>query len=461
MQNWVLFIYFLVGFIGVYIYYKKDIIYPTVIFFGAYTLSSLCALYNSYQWNTTISWKTVILLVAGSFVFLAVSLIIDFIYKKKNAEFDDKKIEKYKYNIYKIEKWKIIVITVYSILSISLLFYYVYKIAYQFGDNFNSFKEVLNVYRNNTAYNANASLPKFMSILMKINFASCYISMFIFVNNINFDEQKMKEKIKKYAFLLIPVLTYFIQSFVSSNRLAMVTTIIAFVIMEIITWYRKENWNKTISIKNLILLGVTGIITLLLFYYSATLVGRKIGRKPLDYLTMYIGGSIECLDLYLDEPTSKSGVIGYETFYGLVKNVHDYLKIDVGKVPTGQLEWRYINDNKVMVGNVYTAYRRWIQDFGYIGAVILQVIMATIYICFYKYIKKCEASNEKNNLLLILYSYFAYSLCTHPIDSTFYSFTFRIFFIVQVIILIGMYYFLINMDLKKIIGKWKNEKINN
>lgn len=456
MQNWVLFIYFLLTFIGVYFYYKKDIVYPTVIFFGVYALSSLCALYNSYVWKTNISWNTVLVLIIGSIIFFLVSLTIDIIDKKiHKGKKKDKEKEEYQYKIYAIEKWKIIVVTVYSILSIALLIYYVYKIAYQFSGNCNSFKEILNVYRNNTAYNTNASLPKFMSIFMKINFATCYVSMFVLINNILFDTANIKEKVKRNIYLILPVLAYFIQSWVSSNRLAMITTIIAGVIFTIITWYRKEKWKKTITTKNLLVLGMFGILTLLLFYYSATLVGRKIGRKPIDYLSMYIGGSFECLDLYLKDPVEKSNIVGYETFYGFIKNLNEYLKVDVGKIPTGQLEWRYINQNTIMVGNVYTAYRRWIQDFGYGGAVILQIIMALIYILLYKYLKTRNTSNTKDDLLLILYAYISYSLFTHSIDSTFYSFTFRVFFATQVVLLIFMYYFLICFNFKYKIGRKK------
>ena len=99
-----------------------------------------------------------------------------------------------------------------------------------------------------------------------------------------------------------------------------------------------------------------------------------------------------------------------------------------------------------MVGNVYTAYRRWIYDFGFVGAVFLQGVMAAVISIFYNKLKYRKVRNI--GFWLILYSYLAYTVVFHPIDGYFYVQYVSQTFITTVILIWLMYWFFVNMKIE-------------
>lgn len=479
MLIYILFITFLVMLTTAYFMYKKDILQPAVIFLAVYTVSIFCAMVNVKSWGIDLKLETFLIILLGGIEFIAISYIINKLYLKKNvnsfkddieANKNQKDIEQEeKIKKIKIQNWKLIAIIIYDIIVIMLLIKSIIDIANSFGQ-FSTFSQALSIYRANTSYNINASLPRIVALLLKPIFATAYIFLFVYIYNIIFTQGKIYKKLFKEAIYLIPVIIYIVQCLLQSNRLNIITVILAGFTMCLILWYEKNSWKKVIKIKNLVILAIVAILGLMMFYKSATLIGRKVSKNMFEYITMYCGGSIECLDLYIREPIEKTNIIGYETFSYFIRNLNDYHIIKLDKVPTPHLEWRYSND--IMVGNVYTAYRRWIYDFGYIGMVILQAIMAIFYNIYYNKIKYSKNKQSTYNIALILYGSFAYSLFTHPIDSTLYSFTCRLAFITQTITLIILYFFFIetNVELKhglniKIANKylikdWKLQKFN-
>lgn len=178
------------------------------------------------------------------------------------------------------------------------------------------------------------------------------------------------------------------------------------------------------------------------FYYASSLVGRDTLNKNLvEYVTMYGGGSIEGLDLYIQDKPQKSELFGRETFWGTWRFLIDYGIVDYPTKPTGSLEWRKVDG--VTIGNVYTAYRRWIQDFGIIGCVIMTAIVSWFYNWFYYKLLYHKIRNKNVfNILLIIYSMFFYHLFLISIDC-------RIFdeiipaSIVQYMVLVISYYIIV------------------
>ena len=442
MLIYILFFVFLVLMIGSYFLFKKDIIEPAIIFTIAYTISTFCAMVNVEYWNIDLKLETFLILLFGGVEFIAISYLIHRLYEKKYKEVDGNKIEGKKI---KIAKWKVVLIIIYDIIVIVLLINSILDIAKQFGE-YSSFSEALSIFRDNTSYDVKTNLPKIISILLKPIYATAYIFMFIYLNNIIYENQKTIKNILSKTIYLVPVVLYIVECLVQSNRLSIITLILAGFIMYIILLYQKQSWKKKISLKSIMILAMVAVIGLIVFYFSARLIGRKVSKNAFQYITMYCGGSIECFDLYLEQPVEKSNIIGYETFTYLIRNLNDYNIIKLDKTPTAHLEWRY--SDKVMVGNVYTAYRRWIQDFGILGAIVLQALMAIFYNVYYNKIKYVNKKSVWNNIFIIIYSIFAYSLFTHPIDSTLYSFTLRLAWITQTVTLIIMYLFFAETEIK-------------
>ena len=470
MLIYVMLIIFLLMTIYTYIKARGDILQPSVIFSAMYTFSILCATLNKEYWGIDLSWKTFFIIVLGGLEFIIISFLVDYFYKKKYD--NDMKInqnEDNKGKIIKIEKWKIAIIFIYSIVVIILLVLNVLSIASEFGE-FSNFSEALTIFRQNTSYESNASLSQIMSLLLKPLFAAAYICLFVYIKNIIYKEGKLTKKIFTESIYLLPVLAFVIQSLVQSNRGSILRIAIAGFSMFVIIWYQKWNWKRKVSIKAILSLVIIACIGLTAFYFSATLVGRKISKNLIQYVTMYCGGSIQCLDMYVKEPAKKSDIFGYETFTYFIRNLQDYLGLELDEVPTTHLEWR--KSNGVLIGNVYTSYRRWIQDFGYVGMILLQAGVALFYNIFYNKMKYSKnKSSTINDIGLLTYAYLAYPLFIHSIDSIFYLNVFRLYFITQTITLIIGYIFLLKTEIslknglnikiynREIVKKWKIQSI--
>ena len=89
-----------------------------------------------------------------------------------------------------------------------------------------------------------------------------------------------------------------------------------------------------------------------------------------EYITEYIGGSIQLLDEYMNEDSLLIDNGRVETFPGIVQSLQKigFMKnINAKK----QLEFRHVINN-MYLGNVYTSLRRVYNDYGYVGIILIQ-----------------------------------------------------------------------------------------
>ena len=427
MLIYLLFVLLLVLLVLSYFHFKKDIVHPSVLFLAVYTFSVFCALFNVEKWNIDLSYTTFLILLGGALEFLIISLVVDYFFKKKKipkevSSEESKNIELFDKQEKKLDIFSIILI-IYDSLILGILIYNIVKIASSFG-SFSGISDMLNIYKDATSYTTNARLPKYVTILLKPFVASTYICYYVFLKRILVTKFETKKKffklILKKSFHLIPILLFIISTFLQSNREGIIIVVFNLFIMTVIFWYKKNYWTK--EIKPSFILKIIGvcIIGLIVFFFSAKWVGRENEKGMFDYITFYCGGSIECLNQYVKEPTDISIVRGEETFYNLIHTL-DSFKItnyDLTSKMTVHKEFRYYNGE--MIGNVYTGYRRWLHDYGIVGMIILQFIFATIINLLYYSTKYTNNKKILNNFLIILYSYLSYTIYLHSIDDYFY-----------------------------------------
>ena len=202
-----------------------------------------------------------------------------------------------------------------------------------------------------------------------------YLFLYIWINNC-FAEDKNKAN---QRLLLIPIIIYLISGVLSSGRMYILQYSGGAVMCFYILWHRKYGWNKFIGFKFIgwIIFAFVGV--LLIFTAMRRIVGRGIEFDPLYYITLYGGQSIACLELFLKDMPPKSNIWGKETFNGIINFI--------GKV-SGNNNFRYVShkefrySNGILLGNVYTAFRRYYYDFGYWGVAILTAI-ASFFGIFY------------------------------------------------------------------------------
>jgi len=414
-----------------YVFFDKKVLAPSCVLNLVYIFSTLCTIYNIDKWGVNIHFNTYCVIIGGNFLFFLFSYIIHLYFRRKRQFDNDKKNLGLKY--IEINNAKLAIYIIISILFASLFIFNVLKLAKSYG-GYNNYYEMMTIYRRNTSY-GDDKLPVFVTRFFSFMVASIYIAMYIFINNILCNSKK-----KNNYLLIIPIILVLISSLINSER---TTSLNFFIYSIIITFFLIQNsdrFSKKVERKFIKKCLYAIVFFLVLFVLSRSLVGRGNTKDPVYYITFYAGGSIQLLDLYLQSPTYAT-YFAEEVLLGLRQKLNR-LGLNVQSKQIGHLEFR--SSNSTNIGNVYTAYRRYIHDFGYFGVVFFQIFNAMIFGIWYEKIKN---RNVKPNidLSVVLFAYLFVFLCKHSINEAIWANIFNLPKLIIFLVLWKFYFIKLNV----------------
>ena len=434
-----------------YLLFKKEIMQPAVVFCTAYAASVLCATLNINNWNINLSPQAFWVLLLGEIEFIIISYIVYKVFEKKKGKTLESNLKK---SEIKISKLFIILLVIYNVIVLGLLLKSVTNIASQFGE-YNNFSQALTIYKDHTSYSKDAELPNYLTILMKPIISMAYIAIFVFLNNIIYGKGKIQTRILKNSYYLIFPILYFVQRFMESNRGSILNFCVGALAMAVILWSIKYDWKRHIKLRTIAIMVIVACVVLILFYFSASLVGRINNKKIFDYITYYVGGSIECFNRWIQEPTKPDVVQGEYTFASTINDLNKLRITDYKLNNSGYSKFIYNGDTAI--GNIYTAYRSWMHDWGIAGVIVLQAILAIVINIVYN---KIKYSKKYTDYIVIFYGYIIYVIFMHPIDSYFYL---EFFTIANIAVLVAMgvlYYVLTNLKVEINLKETKKVEIS-
>lgn len=405
-------------------YYKmgKELISPSIIFSGMYTISIFIAWLNRDNWGINYSISAFLVLLMGGIEFVLIGYFISYLFEKKDIKKEFKK--KCKFEVIKNKTVVIsFILTVYSIIVVIVLLKNVLDLASQFGD-YASLSEALGIYRSRTSYTLQASLPSYVTILQKPLIAGAYINSYLLISDIVSIGLFKKNKFWKRIVVAAPIVMYCVMRLAESSRGPILNLLFGCIFLYFFSWYKKNNWERSFPLKGIVFMIFFLLIGVLAFYLSASLIGRTGFTSLSSYISTYFGGSIETFNRFMIDRPQNKGIFGEETFYHLIADL-DRLGItnySITSFRNAHLEYVYNGD--VFIGNVFTAYRRWIYDFGLGGAFVLQGIMAVAFNYSYFHIKRLSLYGIVASSRTVFYSYFVYCVFNHIIDGNFYLETF-------------------------------------
>jgi oligosaccharide repeat unit polymerase len=208
----------------------------------------------------------------------------------------------------------------------------------------------------------------------------------------------------------IPITVYALATILTGGRNPLIQFVVAFVVMyylKHVQIYGKVKFN----LKKVLSSFLIGIVALLAFSQFRTVVGRTESQNTWDYLAMYIGAPIKLFDKFVTDPVRISHqYIGQETF--------PYLWISFfGKTITNwsNLEFRK-SSSGINLGNVYTAFRRYYSDFGFIGLIALTALESFFYSLFYLKVSDKKKPSKEIDFVTLLYSFFAVGPVYYSVD---------------------------------------------
>lgn len=400
----------------------RDILSPSFDISFVFLTATLIILPYQKKWNIEYSLKTTILLLTGMSMFFLVELaVFGLSPKRKKIPQSDFSKEK----IINVPKY-------YQMLSVGILIVTIlllWKEVVRIGSAWNYYGLISNLmknYRNRTVYGYD-SVDFITSQMMKVSTAIGYVNAFVIVNNyILGGKKQLRENIGSIvaAFLL------FALQLENSTR----GSIINFAIYIVVIYYVKTRWVKgwnpktTHKIVKVIVASVMAIA--IVFFGSRSLIGRDVTESVFANAARYYGGSIQLFNLYVQSPIEGSKYWGLETFTGIYQSLYKMGLVDYR--PTIAMEFRNLGS---YTGNVYTFFRRPLQDFGLIGMIFFTVIIAFIFCAsYYNLIRE----KKESNLRLIYYAYFYHWIMQSVIEC--YSFNLSIMSFVSLILIALIYY---------------------
>lgn len=228
-----------------------------------------------------------------------------------------------------------------------------------------SWSETMQAYRWHTSFddNFNSGISTPINYGFRLFMAVGYVYVFAFVNELLVSEEK------RWAYLVPPVI-YCLASLGQSSRGQIIVMLFAGVIM---FWILRNCVSVNavrINFGAVMLILAAVVFGLAIFVFGADAVGRVTVKTPFDSLMTYLGGSIIGLDQFIAKPelsTAPADLFGSETFQGLWLFLGKTFGISDWTY-TFQLEYRFVNN--VNIGNLYTAFRYYLHDFGQLGCAL-------------------------------------------------------------------------------------------
>lgn len=383
---------------------RGDWLYPAVLVPLAFFLSVLCCIYNIELWGVSLSIQTVLTIALGVLLFSVISYSQ---YSGKPSRFGVGCLRRIELSV-----WQKSALVLFFLL-VTLLYYRQVQSSFSNlgvdGQDWNDAMAARRQANADTELSEYTVIPTHIVYLYNTMQALSFVLLYVVVNNL-FSKQGLT---RRDAPLLACMAIYLASVILRSGRLPILELVFAAVLLFWLLWHRVHGWHGEIKL-SYIAVAIVGAATLIIvFTWLRDVVGRQNDDDVLTYITSYGGGSIQLFDMYLDSPAPPNVLFGQETFRGVWSALIRHL--DIAESYSWQLEFRY--SNGVMVGNVYTAFRYWLHDFGYVGMVIMTILYALIYSKFYTRI--VSDGGPGSIYVTTLYAFWFSGLTMLPIQDVF------------------------------------------
>lgn len=399
---YLLFLLLLILLIMAYLTSGRMILSPTFIVAGVFLLSTSFAILQSGKWGVSLDPLTVSVIMLGLLAFWAGELVVTAGLPRKRLPDTLAFRRETKTEVISIPP--VVVLAISAVLAGMFVFYLldILRLAALKGPHETSSflgqakDAIVDGHKMNRLATQFSVIAECCSLVM----------MYAFLNNCMASGKKAR-----WLYLLLPTVIQCAFLFAAFKRSGYIELVAAFTVMLIVLGHKHGKLKLAGDTKLLALLGVVVVLFFGLFILLGILAGPNYGDNPLDKIAQYIGMSIPSLDHFLQNPPAPSRYVGEHSFTSLYSVLQTLGVVDA---PAGRyLESVVFGGDR---GNVYTALRRYIQDFSYVGMLIIMFTQGLTYRAF------LQKAMRHTGVWLIFYAVFAYALFMMSIDDLFLSF---------------------------------------
>lgn len=402
----------------------KDIMSPSVVFISVFVISTSFTVLNVHKWHVLYSFKAYAVLITGMLSFAVVDMVMK---RKYDVLGRYQCFYKLEWKPIHIKKWKMAVVMAVDIVSLVLIYAEMTRVVACYGLYGNN---VISSYKILTSVLAVVDQEHSMNFIVAqlVKLVEVWGEVFAFLFLFG---SITSRRFHRPAYL-IPIGLCAVLYILFSNRLGLIRLIAYMLCCYYILWHGYKSWNRNLSGRYV----RTGIVILIfflpVFYELTTVIGRSQSRNMFDYISMYTGASVQHFNQYIQEPPGKAGTFGGESLPLLNNTLYKLGVVD--KQSIIHLEFRKLY--KGTSGNVYTFFRRLIQDYGYWGMYLVTMLISYAFSRYYR--KKIRGCNDETGVFCIrtvLYSHFFPWIMTASIDQTMFQYV-SVYNIIKCVLLV-------------------------
>lgn len=207
-----------------------------------------------------------------------------------------------------------------------------------------------------------------------------YTCILIFFSNIF----QCHESVRKNLKFLVPIIFYLPFIILSGGRMGLLNLTIYILLTGAIIYERSQSFHPKAKQKIIIVSLAAGVSFLCLFLLFGFFTGKVSlhGRSPFSIIAHYGGLSAPALSVYLNSTPLESPYIGLTTLW----DIYSKLRVLGLSLPQNITFLKFVQFHGINT-NVYTAMRRYIEDYGYIGMYLIMYFLGIIYTAFYRFVE--------------------------------------------------------------------------
>lgn len=365
--------------------FKVDWLSPTIIVISTLFISVSFLAINANDWGIVLSSNTFFIIMVGIIAISLGEMSARLIFKKQNISEQTMKVSKRKKVINPSNKATNFIIF-YMIVTLIWYFLSIRSAVLTSGLNDLMF---LGAYRA-----SDSEINSILKLCLIVNLSIAYYYLFAFIDNfINFRVKK-----KKY---LIPIVIHLISSALSSGRMEILYTFITIIALSYIVYYEKHGWKLKFNFKIIRKMVLAGALSIVVFFILGYFTGKSNMHSFYYIISLYIGSPVAALDYFLTSFDYTTSNFGNETLIG-VNNLFEMVGIELSMANTRILPFVRLG-NMPSRTNIYTSFRRVINDYNYFGMIIYQFLIGVSYSSIYQKIKVSRYRNKHFAILIYVY----------------------------------------------------------
>lgn len=361
---------------------KKDMVSCTFIATTMFSVSATVVLVNENNWNQHISTNTVVIILTALIAVLIGEILGERIHVsvlpiKPNGKYANcREIRNNGGNA--------TTLLLSSIMIIILIFYirYLSRVVVSAGFAGGIFSIMSNI-KVASMVDDPVQMGSLLSQAYQLMKCIGYYYIYLYIYNIVY---KNRKALNLY---LLPSLLFLFSTLLSPGRQGLIKVFIYAFIVFAITYEKKEGKSFRIKPKTISIVALLFVLLIILVRWLSVL--RNSDVNIASYFSVYLGGSIVSFDKYVngfaktsDNPENFRAIASYLTAFGF--------NIPPVTYNFEPIYW-YSSTGELLMTNIFTAFRRYIHDFGFAGLYIICGSIGAIYSSAYKRIRKGMVSH--------------------------------------------------------------------